>query len=70
MATTYNTIQGDTFDLIALKTMGDEAYTGQLIDANPAQADTVIFSAGVKLAIPGVPIPSVADNLPPWRRGI
>lgn len=68
MANTYVTQQGDTWDLIALHTMGSEKYMSQLMEANYAHRETVIFSSGIKLIIPEItePIPS---NLPPWKRG-
>jgi phage tail protein X len=64
----FITSSGDTWDGIALKTMGDEAFTGALIDANPNHAWTVVFSAGVRIVIPPTPAPPASDNLPPWRR--
>ncbi len=66
---TYMTIQGDTWDIIALKTMGNEAEMGKLITANIEHADTMLFSAGVKLVIPDVEIPT-DELLPPWKRGV
>ena len=66
--TEYYTIQGDTFDIIALKTLGDEGYMGAIIEANPTHAETVIFSRNVKLAIPDeLPLVNEIGNLPPWR---
>lgn len=64
----YITIQGDTWDIIALKAMGSEKLMGQLIEANIEHADTVVFGAGIKLNIPEYTPP--ADGLlPPWKRG-
>lgn len=34
MASTYTTIQGDTWDLIAYKLYGEEKYMKNLIEAN------------------------------------
>lgn len=48
----YITIQGDTWDIIALKTMGSDKLMGQLIEANIEYADTVVFGAGKKLVVP------------------
>ncbi|TEB13360.1 tail protein X [Pelotomaculum propionicicum] len=68
MATkTYTTIQGDTWDGIAYKTIGSEYYMTDLIEANPAHRETVIFSAGVVLTIPEITTPTTT-NLPPWKR--
>lgn len=63
----YTTIQGDTFDLIAYKTLGSEYYMAELIEANPAHRETVVFSANVTLTIPEITT-LVAENLPPWKR--
>lgn len=67
---TYITSQGDTWDRIALKTMGSESYTGILLEANPDKQDIFVFSAGEVLTVPDVPESAVtADNLPPWKGG-
>lgn len=64
----YLTIQGDTWDIIALKTLGSEKLMGRLIEANIEYADTVIFGAGVKLTVPEYAAPA-DEFLPPWKRG-
>lgn len=69
MSKEYTTIQGDMWDGIAKKTLGSEYYMTDLIDANPEHRETVIFSAGVPLAIPDVSTPT-PQNLPPWKRGV
>lgn len=68
MAKEYSTIQGDMWDGIAKKMMGRESYMNKLIEANPEQAQTVIFPANVKLTIPEVTTSSPL-KLPPWKRG-
>lgn len=65
----YSTAQGDTWDKIALKSMGSEKYMHLLIEANYDYRETVVFSAGCLLKIPSVPNEIEADNLPPWKRG-
>ena len=67
MPKTYTTQQGDTWDLIALRQLGHEAYMNTLIEANNRHNRTVIFSAGVTLTIPDTDIPA-ATTLPPWKR--
>jgi len=67
-ATTYTTIQGDTWDTISFRAYGSEYYMTDLIDANPAHRETVIFSANVTLIIPEIATPTT-QNLPPWKRG-
>lgn len=64
---TYTTIQGDTWDIIALRTLGSETEMGRLINANIEQADRVIFPAGIRLTIPEEQ-DAVSNLLPPWKR--
>ncbi len=64
----YVTVQGDTWDMIAVKVypdLGGEKFTSALIDANPKYVETVIFGAGVELEIPDVSVPA-SKTLPPW----
>ena len=68
MANIYTTIQGDTWDGIAYKTLGSEYHMTNLIEANPDHRETVIFPAGVVLVIPEITTPTT-QNLPPWKRG-
>ncbi|HQE23749.1 MAG TPA: tail protein X [Syntrophomonadaceae bacterium] len=67
MANTYTTQQGETWDLIALREMGNEKYMSQLIQANYVHRETVIFSAGIDLVIPQITTP-IPTTLPPWKR--
>ena len=68
--TTYATKQGDTWDIASYRAYGDEGNVGAMIAANPAHARTVIFSAGVELAVPEITTVSPVTNLPPWRTGV
>ena len=64
----YRTVQGDTWDMIALKMypeLGGEKFTSILIDANPKYVETVVFSAGCELKVPEVSVPA-SRSLPPW----
>jgi phage tail protein X len=66
----YRTVQGDTWDIIALKmypNLGGEKLMHTLIEANPEHRETVIFEANIVLEIPTVDIP-VVSSLPPWKR--
>lgn len=65
---TYMTIQGDTWDGVAFKVYGKESLMPLLINANPGQADTIIFSGGIHLETPTPPI-EYTTSLPPWKRG-
>jgi phage tail protein X len=64
----YITSQGDTWDIISLKNYDDEAFVGELIEANPKYAEIVIFSAGTYINIPPKPETPHINTLPPWRR--
>lgn len=63
----YTTIQGDAWDGISFKLYGDERYMNILMHANPDHAHTVIFSAGVHLAVPDIPV-GTSNTLPPWKQ--
>lgn len=63
----YTTVDGDTFDIIALSFYGDEHYSTEIMKANPAHVGIVIFSAGIELKIPIIE-PTAASSLPPWKR--
>lgn len=52
--TIYTTVQGETWDQIALKLYGRETAMHHLIAANPAHRLTLFFEAGVVLAVPAI----------------
>ena len=64
---TYTTVQGDTWDMIALRQLGSERYTSLLMEANTNHISTGIFSAGEVLVIPEITTP-LPESLPPWMR--
>lgn len=68
MASEYRTFQGDTWDMIAYKTLGNERHFPLMMRANPEWSDVVIFDAGIILAVPALP-EEISDDLPPWKRG-
>lgn len=63
---TYTTVQGDTWDMIAYRTMGSCDYVDQLMNANQQYIDIFIFSAGITLQIPEVP-ETAGEPAVPWR---
>lgn len=65
---TYTTRSGDTWDVIALRTLGAERWMYLLIDANPEHNYVARFGAGVVLAVPALPTPALPSSLPPWKR--
>lgn len=63
---TYTTIQGETWDNIALKVYGEERHADFLMENNYAFLDILVFSAGTILNTPA--LPKDRDGvLPPWR---
>lgn len=70
--TGYNiiqTVEGDTFDGLALEFYNDEKQSALIIGQNLDYCDTLIFEAGVQLRIPIVEDVDLPETLPPWRRG-
>ena len=68
MPSTYITVEGDTFDGLALRFYDNEKLASAIIQANPDYCDTLIFEAGVSLTIPAVSTVTLPETLPPWRR--
>ena len=68
MSTTYTTVQGDMWDSIAYRQLGDTRHTDVLMRANMQHHKTIVFSAGVELVIPDVAQAPTANDLPPWKR--
>lgn len=67
MSKTYETIQGDMWDMIAYKLYGRESCMKELLEANEEYRDTAVFPAGIVLVVPEASIPT-SKNLPPWKR--
>lgn len=63
---TYLTIQGDTWDMISKKTLGDTRYTGNILQANLRYNHYFIFPAGIVLTIPDVDTAEPIDTVP-WK---
>ncbi len=63
---TYTTIQGDCWDVIALRVYGAESASGYLMQNNLPFLDTFIFSAGEVLNVPDLPA-KTDSAMPSWR---
>ena len=48
------TVEGDTFDAMALEFYDDESLASTIINANLDYCDVLIFEAGIKLKIPNI----------------
>lgn len=68
MPNIHITVQGDTFDALALEYYDDEKQASVIIQANLDHCDTLIFEAGVELVIPDKAEATPPATLPPWRR--
>ena len=68
MESSYTTVSGDTWDIIAYKAMGSCSYTDLLMQNNRDHIGTAIFSAGVVLSLPTITESTMAKNLPPWKK--
>lgn len=66
MDKTYTTIQGDTWDNIALAVYGSEKHADFLMQNNYPFLDILVFSSGTILNIPELP-ESKNQSLPAWR---
>ncbi|MBQ3405655.1 MAG: tail protein X [Lachnospiraceae bacterium] len=64
----YTTVEGDTFDDLALYMYGDEKLSHYIIDFNPDYSDVLIFPANVELKLPEIEGMNTPDTLPPWKR--
>lgn len=67
MGTTYITILGDTWDVIAKEVYGDELKADVLMAANPQYLHLMTFSAGVTIYCPPIEDDAGID-LPSWRQ--
>lgn len=63
----YRTLQGDTWDGIAVKVYGDEKYMNVLLEANQVHRERIIFPANVILSLPNVAT-QATSILPPWKK--
>lgn len=64
----YTTVEGDSFDLLALRFYRDNRLASVIMQENPDHMDTLVFEAGVKLSIPDLNTDVKPVTLPPWRR--
>lgn len=63
----YKTIQGDTWDGIAVKVYGDEKYMNELLEANQTYREILIFPANVSLSLSNIQT-QTTTILPPWKK--
>lgn len=65
----YQTILGDTWDIIAKKVYGNELYADKLMQANRKYLNEFIFSAGITLECPEIESDAakLPEAYPEWR---
>jgi len=66
----YETIQGDTWDILAHDIYGTETLAYVLLQANPEQMQRIFLPSGILLNIPQLPntIKKLNKPSPPWIR--
>lgn len=64
----YQAVDGDKWDMIALRVYGDEKYTPLLIQANPDLTHKRMLSGGDLVLVPELPVDVDQDYIAPWRR--
>lgn len=67
MAKTYTTVQGDMWDVIAHRALGDTAYTDRLMRLNRQYLEYYTFPAGIVLQLPDI-TDKASGSLPPWKQ--
>ena len=68
MQWTYETVQGDTWDVLALDIYGSETLAHVLQAANPDYLHLLFFPAGLVLTIPDTPVTASRLPSPPWLK--
>ncbi len=64
---TYTTVQGDLWDRIAYKQLGDTAYTDKLMTLNSKYIGYFVFPEGIVLNLPDIQN-TVSSSAPPWKK--
>lgn len=62
----YTTVLGQTWDMIAKEVYGNEKHADFLMENNPEKLHIFIFPSGVILNTPD--LPERNRELPPWRQ--
>ncbi len=71
MPNVYVTEQGDKWDLIAFKQLGDTRHVNKLMAANTELLEYYIFPAGIELQLPKITLEQASlSHLPPWRQEV
>ncbi len=68
MAKIHKTVEGETFDMLALRYYDEEKLASIIIQANPDYCDVLVFESVTEIIIPDAPAAIFPETLPPWRR--
>ena len=63
----YITQEGDQWDMIARRLLGNELLADLLMKANMQWLDIFTFGYGVELNVPQLPEGAAAAGMPGWR---
>lgn len=63
----YETVSGDTWDVIARAVYGDEVHADFLMQNNPFLLGISIFPSGTYVYIPELPATEIDEGIPDWR---
>lgn len=64
----YVTIQGDTWDAIAIDFYANPNLSYVIINANSLYSTYVTLPGGIEIKIPIIPDSSSQSSLPPWKQ--
>lgn len=64
----YETLEGDTWDSIALDFYNNEFKATDIMKINLEHIKTIVFKAGIILKIPIIEEERISSTLPPWKR--
>lgn len=64
----YQAVDGDKWDMIALRIYNDEKYATLLMQANPDLTHKRMLAGGDLVLAPELPSSVNAEYLAPWRR--
>lgn len=64
----YETLEGDTWDSIALDFYNNEFKATDIMKINPEHMKTIVFQSGIILKIPTIEEERISSTLPPWKR--
>lgn len=70
MTSTERSLQGDTWDSVAKRCLGDEHLAPAVMAVNFAYREMTVFPEGITITLPEISGSQLKKelNLPPWKR--